>query len=196
MHRAYPRYISSMQALSALLLVTQLAQVVAPKSEVGQVPEPLRAERQLDAFYQKHLDLAGFALLGSARVSDAAMREARWILAHVLEGREDVLRELTRRRVHLVVMAHDEYTTDVPEQRKMTPAVYWDRRARGLGGCAKRSSADRPFLRDFSAACGEVGALETYPPEDQVVAAPARRDASAELRFEVPVGRPARDPYP
>jgi cyclophilin family peptidyl-prolyl cis-trans isomerase len=123
-----------MQALSALLLVAQLAQIAEPKAEVGPVPEALRAERQLDVFYQKHLDLAGFAILGSARVSDAALHEARWILAHMLEGREDVLRELTRRRVHLVVMAHDEYTTDVPEQRQMSPAVYWDRRARGLGG--------------------------------------------------------------
>jgi hypothetical protein len=31
-------------------------------------------------------------------------------------------------------MAPDEMTTDVPEQRKMTPKDYWDKRARGLGG--------------------------------------------------------------
>jgi len=148
-HGRGSRYIDGMQALSALLMFAQLSQVAAPKpAEVGPVPESLRAERQLDAFYQKHVDLAGFALLGSARVSDAAVREARWILAHMLEGREDVLRELTRRRVHLVVMAHDEYTTDVPEQRQLSPAVYWDRRARGLGGspvsCAEENLLGSP----------------------------------------------------
>ena len=31
-------------------------------------------------------------------------------------------------------MAHDEYTTDLPEQKDMTPQAYWDSRARGLGG--------------------------------------------------------------
>ena len=40
----------------------------------------------------------------------------------------------TENGVFLVVMAYDEYTTDVPEQRAMKPRVYWDRRARGLGG--------------------------------------------------------------
>lgn len=32
------------------------------------------------------------------------------------------------------VMACDEYTTDLPQQREMQPRVYWDRRACGLGG--------------------------------------------------------------
>jgi hypothetical protein len=34
----------------------------------------------------------------------------------------------------LVVMAHSEFTTDVPEHSKMRPVDYWDARARGLGG--------------------------------------------------------------
>jgi cyclophilin family peptidyl-prolyl cis-trans isomerase len=37
-------------------------------------------------------------------------------------------------RARLVVMAHNEYTTDVPEQANRTPKIFWDRRARGLGG--------------------------------------------------------------
>jgi cyclophilin family peptidyl-prolyl cis-trans isomerase len=36
--------------------------------------------------------------------------------------------------VRLTVMAYNEYTTDVPEHRDMKPRVFWDRRARGLGG--------------------------------------------------------------
>src|SRR6267154_1421768 len=34
----------------------------------------------------------------------------------------------------ILVMAPTEMTTDVPEQRNMTPKDYWDKRARGLGG--------------------------------------------------------------
>jgi cyclophilin family peptidyl-prolyl cis-trans isomerase len=110
---------------------------IAPSTEipaVGPVPEALRRERKLDPFYQKYLALAGFPILGSDKVTDHALREAAWILRHVLAGRSDILRAMADRGVHLVVMAYDEYTTDVPEQRDMQPRVYWDRRARGLGG--------------------------------------------------------------
>ena len=31
-------------------------------------------------------------------------------------------------------MAWNEYTTDVPEHKHLQPRVFWDRRARGLGG--------------------------------------------------------------
>jgi len=31
-------------------------------------------------------------------------------------------------------MAHDEYTTDIPEHKHLTPKEFWDARARGLGG--------------------------------------------------------------
>ena len=41
---------------------------------------------------------------------------------------------MIQRDVYFVVMAPDEMTTDVPEQRDMQPKDYWDRRARGLGG--------------------------------------------------------------
>jgi cyclophilin family peptidyl-prolyl cis-trans isomerase len=61
------------------------------------------------------------------------MREAAWILAHVLSGREGIVRAMVQAKVRLVVMAHDEYTTDVPEHANMRPQVFWDRRARGLG---------------------------------------------------------------
>jgi cyclophilin family peptidyl-prolyl cis-trans isomerase len=56
----------------------------------------------------------------------------------MLEGREDILRAMAANRVRLVVMAYNEYTTDVPEHRELKPAVYWDRRARGLGATPRR----------------------------------------------------------
>lgn len=102
--------------------------------EVGPVPEDLRARLQLDPFYRKHLDAGGLPVLGSRRVSNAALREAAWILGHMLAGRPEWLARMGERGARVVVMAHDEYTTDVPEHARLRPKIYWDRRARGLGG--------------------------------------------------------------
>jgi len=119
---------------------------------VGPVPDELRAAEGLDEFYAKYIAVAGFPILGSSRVSDAALREAAWIVRHMLQGRNDVLAELTGNGVHLVVMAYDEYTTDVPEHAHLKFAdegpAFWDRRARGLGGnpvsCAEENLLCHP----------------------------------------------------
>jgi cyclophilin family peptidyl-prolyl cis-trans isomerase len=71
--------------------------------------------------------------VGSADVSDAALLEAAWIVEHLLGHRRDILDAMAKQKVRLVVMAYDEFTTDVPEHAHLEPAVYWDRRARGLG---------------------------------------------------------------
>lgn len=105
---------------------------------VGPVPAALREELRLDPFYQKHISLAGFPVLGSTNVSDTALREAAWIVGRMLEGREDVLRAMAAEKTRLAVMAWNEFTTDVPEHRDLQPKVYWDRRARGLGATRQR----------------------------------------------------------
>ncbi len=107
-----------------------------------------RAERELDDFYQKKVVLHRFWIMGSSRASDNSLREAAWILSHMLEGREDIFHALAQRKVHLTVMAWNEYTTDVPEHQGLKPRVYWDRRARGLGGspvsCAEENLLCHP----------------------------------------------------
>ena len=120
-------------ALLSVLCVC-LGSIAARASEVGPVPETIRADFELSPFYQKYLDVEGFPVVGSEKVSDAALYEAEWILRHMLEGRSDILQAMAGRHVHLVVMAWNEYTTDVPEHSRMKPKVFWDRRARGLGG--------------------------------------------------------------
>jgi cyclophilin family peptidyl-prolyl cis-trans isomerase len=115
---------------------------------VGPVPDSLRRSAKLSAFYQKHIDLDGFPVLGSSNVSDYAMLEAAWIVRQMLTNRADILRALATNGARLVVMAHNEYTTDIPEQADMKPKVYWDRRARGLGGriasCAEENMLGFP----------------------------------------------------
>jgi hypothetical protein len=102
--------------------------------KVTAVPEAVVKRFKLDtAFYKKHVDYKGFSILGSAKVSDAALLEARYLIDQLLGRRDDILKAMVRDGCRFMVMAPTEMTTDVPEQRHMNKA-YWDRRARGLGG--------------------------------------------------------------
>ena len=125
--------------LTLLLLITAfLVSLAGYAAESPGILSPVtgtvRKEFKLASFYQKHIDLDGFPVLGSSNVSDYAMREAAWIVRQMLTNRADILHALATNGARLVVMGHNEYTTDIPEQAGMTPKVYWDRRARGLGG--------------------------------------------------------------
>jgi cyclophilin family peptidyl-prolyl cis-trans isomerase len=153
-----------------LALASTAGSLRAADLAVGPVPEALRRELHLDPFYQKQLAVAGFPVLGSARVSDDALREAGWILRHMLAGREDILQTLAGKRVHLTVMAWNEFTSDVPEHRHLEPRLYWDRRARGLGGspvsCAEENllcfpgdpyARENILIHEFAHAVHELG---------------------------------------
>ena len=102
-------------------------------SSVAPVSEKVRSDFDLAPFYQKGVILGSFPVVGSAAVSDEALLEAAWIVDRMLGGRADILDAMADQRVRLAVMAWNEFTTDVPEHSNLEPAVYWDRRARGLG---------------------------------------------------------------
>lgn len=135
--------------------LTQALRTLAPNpptaqpNRVAPVPISLRATLELSDFYQKHIDTLGFPIIASARVSDHALAEADYILRNMLANNPSLLREMAKNRVRLVIMAHNEFTTDIPEHARMQPKVYWDRRARGLGG-----SPTNPVV-----SCGEENLL-------------------------------------
>src|SRR5262249_1312310 len=106
----------------------------APRARVTDVPNDLRGSLKLDPFYQKYTSAGGIPVLSSDKASDQGLLEAAYLIQQVLAERPEILREMVRRGVRFVVMAPTEMTTDVPEQRDMTPKDYWDKRARGLGG--------------------------------------------------------------
>jgi dipeptidyl aminopeptidase/acylaminoacyl peptidase len=101
---------------------------------VTEVPKEVRETLKLDPFYKKHTSAGGLPVLSSDKVSDKALVEAAYLIEQMLSNRKDVLESLIKNKVRFVVMAPTEMTTDVPEQRNMTPKDYWDKRARGLGG--------------------------------------------------------------
>jgi cyclophilin family peptidyl-prolyl cis-trans isomerase len=142
--------------------------------EVESVPDRLRSEWNLSEFYQKHISVRGFSILGSEKVSDNALRESAWIVARMVGHRPDVLDAMTSQKVRLAVMAYNEYTTDIPEHSHLKSSVYWDRRARGLGAtpdvpvvsCAEENvlcyrndpySTENILIHEFAHAIHETG---------------------------------------
>ncbi len=148
---------------ATLVLMLLVADARADSPKVGPVPESLRTEWKLSPFYKKHVDLQGFPLLSSEKVSDAALQEAAYLIEAMLAGRDDVRKALIKARVRFAVMAPTEMTTDIPEHSDLTPKDYWDRRARGLGATRARPAVS----------CGEENLLnlkgDRYPKENILI---------------------------
>ncbi|HVG40376.1 MAG TPA: hypothetical protein VM888_02100, partial [Chitinophagaceae bacterium] len=106
-------------------------------------------------------DAFGIPIVSSEKVPDAALLMARDIVNYMLLKRNDVRNELIKKGARVLVMAHTEMETDLPERRdwkkptkddrrltpgerenydkpggiaSMTDRDYWNRRARGMGG--------------------------------------------------------------
>lgn len=121
----------------------------------------------MEPFYAKRLDAAGLPVIASARVPDEALAVARDIVSGMLAHRPDLTRWLVANGYRVAVMAADETTTDLPEQRgwtrparddprltrcerlhyderigRLTDRQYWDARARGMGGVLTSAAAE------------------------------------------------------
>ena len=112
-----------------------------------------------DPFYARFVDAGGIPILASTRTPDRALLLAREIVVSMLSARPDLAAELVRQGQRVAIMAPDESTLDIPEQRdwkkpaaddarltrcerkhyaerigSLTDRAYWDARARGMGG--------------------------------------------------------------
>ncbi len=121
-------------ALCACVWAGAPASLSGADERVGPVPDAVRRALNLDPFYQKYTSVSDLPILSSQQTSDFALLEAAYIIRHMLALRPDTIHVLATNHVRAVVMAYNEFTTDLPEQRDMRPKVYWDSRARGLGG--------------------------------------------------------------
>jgi len=107
------------------------------------------AGQKIPAFYTKYVDAEGYPIVASERVNDYALREAAYLVNLMLAKRPDVRAAMIRSGSRLCIIAHNEFTTDLPEWTHMTPKAWWDARARGTGG-----SSEDPFC-----SCGEENLL-------------------------------------
>ena len=135
--------------LSFVLLLLPLFGVDPANAVVPPTPE-LVAKLNLSKHHQKCLMLGEMPILGSAKVRDEALYEAQWILSRMMDGRDDLVRAIAQKKIRMVVMAAEERTLDTPEHADLTPADYWNRRARGLGATIWRPATS----------CGEENLLE------------------------------------
>lgn len=110
--------------------VIQKGEVPREKYRVQQPP----AEMKLDSFYAKYVDASGYPVVSSKKVNDYALKEAAYLIDMMLAERPDVRKAMIESGSRMIVMAHNEFTTEIPEHSKLRPTEYWDARARGLGG--------------------------------------------------------------
>jgi hypothetical protein len=113
----------------------------------------------LDPFYAKYVDADGIPILSSPKAPDRALLTAKAIVEGLLDHRPDLARALAESGFRVAIMAEDESTLDLPEQRdwkkpgrddprltrcerkhyderigRLTDRAYWNFRARGMAG--------------------------------------------------------------
>lgn len=99
----------------------------------------------LPAIYTQQASAEGFLVVASKRVNPYALKEAVYIVNQMLAKRPDVRAAMIKSGARLSIMAHDEFTTDLPEWswladepvrgfEGISTRDYRDARARGMGG--------------------------------------------------------------
>ncbi len=85
-------------------------------------------------FYGKFFDADGYPVVSSAKVNDYALKETGYLINLLLARRPDIKAAMVKSGSRMIVIGHNEFTTDIPEYTWLTPKDFWDARARGLGG--------------------------------------------------------------
>jgi hypothetical protein len=162
-HRALAIVLAIAVAQLGSTLAAELTPITAPPQALG-----------LDQFYTKYLSAHGLHVVGSAKVSDFALREAAYLVDQMLAHRPEIREAMIKNKIRVAVMAYSERTTDIPEHRDMKPKTYWDMRARGLGAsretpvvsCAEENllnyrgdpySTENIFIHEFGHGIQTVG---------------------------------------
>ncbi len=147
-NRIVDRTIARLVVTSTVLLFSAFSAHADEDFEVTLPPASL----DLDPFYSKYVSANGYPVVSSANVNDYALKEAAWLINQMLDQRPDVRKAMIESGSRMIVMAHNEFTSQIPEHAHLKPSDFWDARARGLGG-----GEDDPVC-----SCGEENLLG-YP---------------------------------
>ena len=106
--------------------------------DVNNIPEPVPPPKEvrdffdLDPFYQRWINVEGFPVLASVKVSRYAVKEAAWLIWHVTRYRPEILKTMAQKRQRYSIIAHNEMISDIPEHSKhLVPHFFYNVRQRG-----------------------------------------------------------------
>ncbi len=134
------------------------------RAQAPQLPKIEKPPTELKApdFYSKYISASGYPILASKNVDDYALREAAYLVDLMLAKRPDVREAMIQGGSRMCIIAHNEFTCDLPEWEWMgdpksdgqeaagvSARDFWDGRARGMGG-----SETDPYC-----SCGEENLL-------------------------------------
>ena len=133
--------------------------------DVTDIPEPtpppqaVRDFFQLDPYYQQWINVRGFPVLASAEVSPYAVKEAAWIIGHMIGHRPDVLRVMAERTARFSIVPHNKHTSDMPESNTGRLSFFWDVRHRTVHckGCPIASTTEEALIGKSSSPIHEFG---------------------------------------
>ena len=128
-----PEIAAKLEGMLATWLADTEANLPQPEQTTYRVTKPPR-HLELPDFYQKYVSASGYPIVGSSSVNDYALKEAAYLIDMLLAQRADLRKAMIDSQSRMIVMAHNEFTTDIPEYTHMRPKDFWDARARGLGG--------------------------------------------------------------
>ncbi len=95
------------------------------------------AERDRDAareFYKKYIDVNGMPIVAAEEVADEALLRTKEIVSHMLSGRPDVVEQMVKNKMYLIIIGKDQLYCDMPEYRHARNKDYMNERVRGTGG--------------------------------------------------------------
>ena len=118
----------------AILPSIQAQEIHIP--EPAPLPPAVREAFDLDPFYQQWIDVGGFPIVSSEKVSPYALKEAAYLIHKILGHRPDMLQVFAQNRSRFVIIGYDEGFTEIPEYRYLQPSFWFDIRNRGLGSAS------------------------------------------------------------
>ena len=136
-----------------LTLLTFFTLIALPNSfgqQPHNVPEPVlppvavQEAFNLDIFYQQWIDVDGFPILASKKVSPYAVKEVAWLIHNITRHQPAALQAMVESKVRFSIIAHNERTTEIPEHRiHPEPHFFFDMRSRG-GYCPRCLTVSAP----------------------------------------------------
>jgi alpha-glucosidase len=85
-------------------------------------------------FYKKYININGLPVVAAGVVADQALHRTHEIVTHMLAGRPDIVDQMVKTGLYLIIIGKDQVYTDMPEYRNSPNPEYQNERVRGTGG--------------------------------------------------------------